>query len=77
MFHTKHRMVNDLLTNLAMTNDKEIEAEDVGDVDNADRAVEHIALLHNNTVDDVAYSRTSHQNNRMKEDNDSGPLAQM
>ena len=49
MFHTKHRMVNNLRTNLAVTNDKEIEAEDVGDMDNADRAVEHIVLLHNNT----------------------------
>ena len=70
-------MVNDLRTNLTMTNDKEIKAEDVGDMDNADRDVEHIALLHNNIVEDVAYIRTSHQNNRMDEDKDSRLLAQM
>ena len=70
-------MVNNLRTNLAITNDKEIEAEDVVDMDNADRAVEHIALLLNNTVEEVAYIRTSHQNNRMDEDKDSGPLARI
>ena len=77
MFHTKHRMVNDLRTNLTMTNNKEIEAEDVGDMEKSDRAVEHVAILHNNTVEDVAYSRTSHQKHRMDEEKDSGPLARM
>ena len=77
MIHTKHRMVNNLRTNLAMTNKKSIEAEDVGDMDNKDRAVEHIALLQNNKVEGVAYRCTSHQNNHMDEDKDSGPLARM
>ena len=77
MLHTKHRMVNDLRTNLAMTNDKEIEAEDVGDMDNPDRSVEHIVPLHNNTVEEVAYSHTIHKEKRMDKDKDSGPLSQM